>query len=217
MSESPVLLGRGQILGTFREAAELSAAFESSDEVSLLLPVDDPGGGMSEGTLDVAATAVAKLVKAIHDRVDMDIWIWGYGDGPDALGTLSEARSRLPGLDAAFQGAEEDEMVALLAVLAGAPAPAPHVLPQRARILLGEESPGVVRSPLAIRTGSEGTARRLRTFRARGGPDLPFWLADRTLGVRFSITRGRAAFRAHHPVIQEELLDRCGREGIDVE
>lgn len=198
------LLGRGQVLGTFREVAELSAAFGSDGEARLALP------GAADG-------AIATLVRAVFERVDMDIWVWGYGEGPDDLVTLSHARELVPGLDAAFDGAEEDEAIALLALLDGsALSHERRVLSPRARTLLGAKPPGAVHCPLALRAGPDDVARRVRSFRSHGGPDLPFWTADRTLGIRFSLDRDGVSFKAHHHVIQEELLHRCEREGIDV-
>lgn len=200
----PRILGRGQVLGTFREAAEFSAAFGSDGEARLALA-------------SAAPSAIATLVRAIYERVDMDIWIWGYGEGPDDLVTLSAARARLPGLDAAFADAGEDEAIALLALLADvAPPPGPRLLPPRSRTLLGAGPSGSVHCPLALRTGPDEVARRVEAFRSRVGPDVPFWTADRTLGIRFTIDRTGVSFKAHHPVIQEELLRRCEHEGIDV-
>ncbi|MAG56704.1 MAG: hypothetical protein CMJ83_10475 [Planctomycetes bacterium] len=200
-----MILGRGQILGTFAEVSEMSAAFASTGEARLALSGPD------------ANAAVATLIRAIHERVDMDIWVWGYGDGPDELANLSEARARLPGLASAFEGAGEHEIIALLALLAHGAPPATQVLPQRAQTLfVGTPASGPERCVLALRTGPEDTAHRLQTFRSHGGPDLPIWATDRTLGVRFRIHRDAVTFRAHHPVIQEELERRCEQEGIDL-
>lgn len=215
MSRS-VLLGRGQVLGTFRETAELSAAFGADRQSHLALPADGTDA-LSEDGVDVAADAVATLVSAIHERVDMDIWIWGYGEGPDDLVTLSHARARFPDVDDAFEDAGEDEVISLLAILAGASTSEPRLVSRRVRSLVGEATTVTPPCQLAMRASAEGVARRFRAFRARGGPDLPFWTADRTLGVRFSVRRNSVSFRAHHPVIQEELVHRCGREGIDLE
>jgi len=198
------LFGRGQILGTFRETSELSAAFLSEGEACLALPVED------------AAPAVAKLIRTIHERVDMDLWVWGYGGGPDDLVTLSDARAHLPGLDDAFTGAGEDEVIALLALLTAFGGNDPRVLSRRASALLGSHAPGSIHFPLAMRTGPTGVAHRVLTFRAHGGEDRSFWAADRTLGVRFRFDRSGATFRAHHPVIQEELEQRCAEDGIDL-
>ena len=130
---------------------------------------------------------------------------------------LSAACVRLPGLAAAFDGAGEDEAIALLALLADvAPPPGPRLFPPRSRTLVGAEPPGSVHCPLALRTGPDEVARRVEAFRSRVGPDVPFWTADRTLGIRFTIDRTGVSFKAHHPVIQEELLRRCEHEGIDV-
>ena len=216
MSET-VLLGRGQVLGTFREAAELSAAFGAGNEVRLALPTEGTGV-LSADALAVAGRAVARLVEVIHERVDMDIWVWAFGDGPDGLATLTDARARFGPLDDAFDDASEEEAIALLALLAGGTAPEPRVISRRARVLFGPADVSEL-DPcrLALRAPATEVARRFASFRARGGADLPFWTADRTLGVCFKVTRDAVSFRAHHPVIQEEMVARCASEGIDVE
>ncbi len=201
---SPRLMGRGQVLGTFQEVAEFSAAFGTDGEARLALP-------------SAAPSAISTLVRAIYQRVDADDWIWAYGEGPDALATLSDACDRLPGLPAAFDGAGEEEAIALLALLAAdSPPRGPRVLPPRSRLLLGGGLAGAVGCRLAWCAGPDDVARRVEAFRVRAGADLPFWTADRNLGIRFSVARSGASFKAHHPVIQEELLRRCEREGIDV-
>ncbi len=204
MSGSHRILGKGQVLGTFSRAAELSAAFAPGPEARMAHSV-------------AADAAIASLVQVIHQRVGMDVWLWAFGDGPDDLATLSEARGCLPGLDSALEDAEESEAVALLAVLAGiGDRQIGRMFSSRARRLLESGSPGSSPLRLALRAGPDDVAERVRAFRSHGGPALPFWLADRTLGVRFWVDHRGAAFRAHHPVIQDELIARCERDGVDL-
>lgn len=211
----PRLLGRGQILGTFPEVAAFSCAFADAGACRLVSAATPEG--LDGASLASAGRAIDILVKAIHARIDVDTWLWGYGRGPDSLVMLSHALQRWPGLPAAFEGADEVEAIALLALLmtGSLGKEAGRMLSRRGRLLLGVGEGGVS-TPLALRCGPKGTAGRVEGFRAHGGPDLPFWIADRTLGVRFTVDRDAVTFRAHHPSIQEEMVQRCRRSGIDV-
>jgi len=198
------ILGKGQLLGTFSNAAELSAAF-------------GPGRRICFAPSVAVEEAVAVLVKVIHERVDMDIWVWAYGDGPDDLATLSQARDVLPGLDAAFEHADESEAIALMAILAqGGAAVRERMLSHRARELSGPLLAHGAAIKLALRAGPRDVERRARAFRAHGGPGQRFWTCDRTLGVRFVVDHDGAWFRTHHSVIQQEMISRCEQEGIDL-
>jgi len=204
VNAAPPILGKGQLLGTFSKAAELSAAFA-------------PGPRIRFASSVAVEEAIAVLVTVIHERVDMDIWVWAYGEGPDELATLSQARTVLPGLDVAFEHADESEAIALMAVLAqGGELAGDRLLSHRARAFSASLQAHGAPVKLALRAGPRDVARRARAFRAHGGPGVRFWISDRTLGVRFVIDEEDAWFRAHHSVIQQEMIARCEQEGIDL-
>lgn len=126
------------------------------------------------------------LVSAMSRRLGLEIWAWAYGTTPDELNTRDEVRDWMAG-DEAWR--PDPERIRWLARGAAA------VPPRR----------------LAMQTGVEGTGDRWAVFAEAG---LPFWVADRDLGVRLAWRDGALSFRAHHPVIHRALEERCEREGL---
>lgn len=211
-----MLAGRERVFGLATSAAEVSAAFRPGHEARFLCPsLADPGGG--DGDLRRAAHAVQVLGRALAQRIGVAAWWHGYGEGPDDLWLLANARRRYPGLQAATEGASDDEAIALLALLSvGGPDVKGRVVSPRARLLYPPGTPKRPPCHLAISGTPQGLEDRLVAFARQGGKDVPYWMTDLTLGIRFTFSRGSVAFRAHHPVIQEALEDRCRKEGIDL-
>lgn len=208
--------GRERVFGLVSTVAEISAAFGPGPAARIAAGEGDDclAGGEA---FSRAARSVVTLMRAMAARIGVREWWIAFGDTPDALTPMATARKRIPGLDAAFSEAGIDEAAALLAFLAGPPDKGGHRLVSAAlRALIGGRPPSALRAHLSLATDAGGAEAHILAFRRHGGPDASFWLADDSLGVRFSFRRSEVEFRAHHPVIQEALEDRCREEGIDL-
>ena len=129
---------------------------------------------------------VARLLAAMSDRVGTSGWIWAYGRGPDELALLRDCTDWVERLTA-FQS--DDECIAELAK-------------------------GIQRKPLrllALGSDAPVAGAWFKSFLRAGEP---FWFADRDLGTRFRRERNYLSFRAHHPVMQQAVIDRCAEEGL---
>ncbi len=211
-----ILLGREEVLGSSTRTAAISAAFTMEGEARLAAP--GPLATPMPGSRSVkhAAADVERLLVAMRGRLGVGAWLAAYGSSPDGLATTEEVRTRVPGLGRALASAEEEEVILLLAFLAAPRMATARFLPARLRELVLADGPVPAPVRLAMPIRIPGAAGRLEALQLRGGPELPFWLADRSLGVRFSFTRTGIAFKAHHPVIQEALEARCRKDGIDL-
>lgn len=212
MSEARVV-GREAVLGAAPAVTGVSAAFSSAGEARLALA--DATVPLSAAGFVSASEMVARLIGTIAARVDVDEWVMSYGTTPDALALLADAREAYPSLDAALADADQDEAICLLALLASPKTSRERMLSPRARRLLLYATGRPFH--LALFCDAEGVAHRLRVFQRQGGADVPFWLADRSLGVRFSFDARGVSFKAHHPLIQEALEARCAEDAIDLE
>jgi hypothetical protein len=210
------LLFREDVLGGAACAADLSAAFQPGQEARFLTGDLSPGPAR-EREWRRHTLALETLVKVMAARIGLKDWVFAYGTSPDSLTPAGGTEPYAVLLAQAFHAAEEGEAIALLALLAsGSPPAGPRLLPPRARLLIARRGDPLPSLRLAVACRPFGTARRITSLLLHGGPDQPFWLADRTLGVRFSVDRGQVSFKAHHQVIQEALEDRCLKEGIDL-
>jgi hypothetical protein len=136
----------------------------------------------------VASGEVASvLLGAMARRMGLERWVWAFGLSPDELNRRDEVSAWLR--QAPDQVREDTPWITWLAN--------------------GAHSEPKVQ--LALEFGIDGTQERFQRFCK---VELPFWIADRDMGVRLSYGEGQLTFRAHHPVIHKAIEYRCEKEGF---
>lgn len=206
-----VLHAREAVLRGNSEAASVSTAFRSEGEARLQLALHATGR-VSRGERPILA-ALRTLVRALEDKLGIDAWYLAYGLSPDELSTTHELAALPEDLRARLAERGASEVALALAFLA-TPTPKPsRVLPA---VLQGFEFVGRRRLSLAIEIKAAALSASLDTWIAAAPESIGLWIADPSLGVRFTLSRFGIRFRAHHPVIHAALIERCRKSGIDL-
>lgn len=214
MMRNTRLLWRELVLAGAGPAGDGTAAFTADGELRLQLTPPVPGSELGAGEIAAAARALGLLAGAVSRTAGDARWSAAYGSSPVELASEGDLQPAAPLLAAAFEDADTGEaacMLAHLALAGGSPEPL-RLRPRPLRALPAPGGPLLL--ALGLHTGEVPDAVRL--FRRHGGPGCPFWLADRSLAVRFRVTADRVTFRSRHPLLQAELVAACEREGIDL-
>jgi hypothetical protein len=206
VTELQSLLFREAVVPGNRAVAELTAAFGCDGAVS----VQRPGG----------CEAIGDMAEVIRNRTSIDRWIIAFGLSPDDLVEERGLGIHAHILRRALADMPLEELALVMAFLA-APTSIPgerlKFIPAAVRRLT-EVAPTLPRPcNVALALCTRDVESAVATCARLAGTDLAFFIADDALGIRFLVNDSSMEFKAHHPVIQDELVAWCRSAGIDAD